>query len=43
MQKAGCFLSGVGIHKLGGRWVRYIAEERDYLKKYMFFLLIYIL
>jgi len=32
----------VGIHKQGGRWVRYIAEERDYLKKY-FFLLIYIL
>jgi len=31
-----------GIHMLGGRWVRFIAKERDYLKKYVF-LLIYIL
>lgn len=36
MQKASGFLSGVGIHKLGGRWVRYIAEERDYFKKICF-------
>jgi hypothetical protein len=36
MQKASGFLSGVGIYKLGGRWVRYIAEERDYLKKKCF-------
>jgi hypothetical protein len=42
MQKTSGFLSGMGIHKLGGTWVRYIAKERDYFKKYVF-LLIYIL